>query len=104
VAMTHLLHCLPGPMAAKGVVFEHAHRALAPGGTFFGATILGKGVHLSSPTRAALAISNARGILDNYDDGPAELDAALAAVFPQRTVTIHGTVALFTARRAAPAV
>jgi SAM-dependent methyltransferase len=99
VAMTHLLHCLPGPMSAKGVAFEHAHRALAPGGTFFGATILGKGVHLSPPTRAALALSNARGILDNSGDGPAELDAALAAVFPTRTVTIHGTVALFTARK-----
>jgi SAM-dependent methyltransferase len=103
VAMTHLLHCLPGPMAAKGVAFEHAHRALAPGGTFFGATILGKGVHLSPPTRAALALSNARGILDNYGDGPAELDAALAAVFPDRTVTIHGTVALWSARRSSAA-
>ncbi len=99
VAMTHLLHCLPGTMAAKGVAFEHAHRALAPGGTFFGATILGKGVHLSPPTRAALAISNARRILDNYDDGPAELDAALSRVFSDRTVTIHGTVALFTAHK-----
>jgi SAM-dependent methyltransferase len=99
VAMTHLLHCLPGPMSAKGVAFEHAHRALAPGGTLFGATILGKGVPISPLARAFLAVSNARGILDNSGDGPAELDAALAAVFPQRTVTIHGTVAFWTARR-----
>ncbi len=99
VAMTHLLHCLPGPMSAKGVAFEHAHRALAPGGTFFGATILGKGVPISPLARAFLAISNARGILDNRDDGPAELDIALARVFPDRTVTIHGTVAFWSARR-----
>lgn len=44
-----------------------------------------------------MAISNARGILDNREDGAAELDAALAAVFPDRTVRVHGTVALFTA-------
>jgi SAM-dependent methyltransferase len=99
VAMTHLLHCLPGPMAAKGEAFEHAHRALSPGGTFFGATILGKGVPISPLARAALAISNARGNLDNYNDGPVELDAALATVFPERTVKIHGTVALWSARR-----
>jgi SAM-dependent methyltransferase len=97
VAMTHLLHCLPGPMSAKGVAFEHARRALAPGGTFFGATILGKGVPISPLARAVMALSNARGILDNTDDGPAELDAALAAAFPTRTVTIHGTVALWSA-------
>ncbi|OJU84108.1 MAG: hypothetical protein BGO11_20610 [Solirubrobacterales bacterium 70-9] len=99
VAMTHLLHCLPGPMAAKAVAFEHAHRALAPGGTLFGATILAKDVHLNPPAHLATAISNARGILDNRTDGPAELDAALSAIFPDRTVAIHGTVALFTARR-----
>jgi SAM-dependent methyltransferase len=99
VAMTHLLHCLPGPMSSKAVAFEHAHRALAPGGTFFGATILGKDVPLSPPAQAFLALSNARGILDNSGDGPAELDAALARVFPDRTVTIHGTIALFTAEK-----
>lgn len=47
-----------------------------------------------------LALSNLRGILDNSDDGPAELDAALAAVFPYREIRIHGALALFTARRA----
>ena len=49
VAMTHLLHCLPGPMSAKGVVFEHAHRALTSGGTLFGVTILGKDVEMTRP-------------------------------------------------------
>jgi hypothetical protein len=86
-------------MSAKGIAFEHAHRALAPGGTCFGATILGQGVPISPRARTFLAISNARGILDNSGDGPAELDAALARVFPDRTVTIHGTVALWSARR-----
>ncbi|HEY2479955.1 MAG TPA: class I SAM-dependent methyltransferase [Solirubrobacterales bacterium] len=97
VAMTHLLHCLPGSMAEKGITFEHAGRALAPGGTFFGVTSLGKGVHISPLARTALTLSNRRGILHNWADGPAEPDAALASVFPQRTIRIQGTVALFTA-------
>jgi SAM-dependent methyltransferase len=99
VAMTHILHCLPGTMAEKGVAFEHAHRTLAPGGTFFGATILGKDVALNPLARRTLATNNRLGVLHNLDDGPAELDAALAAVFPTRTVVIHGAVALFAARR-----
>jgi ubiquinone/menaquinone biosynthesis C-methylase UbiE len=98
VAMTHLLHCLPGTMAEKGVAFGHARRALAPGGTLFGVTILGKDVHLSPAARGFMALSNSRGILHNRGDGPAELDAALSAVFPERTVRVHGTLALFTAR------
>jgi ubiquinone/menaquinone biosynthesis C-methylase UbiE len=98
VAMTHLLHCLPGSMAAKGVAFEHARRVLAPGGTLFGVTILGKGVRISPLARAVMALSNRRGILHNWNDGPAELDAALAAVFPEREVRVHGMLALFSAR------
>jgi ubiquinone/menaquinone biosynthesis C-methylase UbiE len=98
VAMTHLLHCLPGTMAEKGVAFEHARRALAPGGTLFGVTILGKGVRISPLAHAVMALSNRRGILHNWADGPAELDAALARVFPEREIRIHGTLALFTAR------
>lgn len=98
VAMTHLLHCLPGSMAERAVAFEHAKRALAPGGTLFGATILAKDVPLSPLARAVTALSNRRGILHNWDDGPAELDAALARSFDERRVLIHGTVALFTAR------
>jgi SAM-dependent methyltransferase len=98
VAMTNLLHCLPGPMSAKAVAFEHAHRALAPGGTLFGVTILGKDVHLNPPARAMIALSNRGGILDNSGDGPAELDAAVAQVFPDRTIRVHGALALFTAR------
>jgi SAM-dependent methyltransferase len=99
VAMTNLLHCLPGPMSAKGVAFEHARRALAPGGTLFGVTILGKDVSRSPLAAAFIELSNARGILDNRTDGPAELDAALAAVFPQREIRIRGLLAFFTARR-----
>jgi SAM-dependent methyltransferase len=98
VAMTHLLHCLPGSMAEKGVAFEHARRALAPGGTLFGVTILGKGVPISPLARAVVGLSNQRGILHNHDDGPAGLDAALGAVFPDREVRLHGTCALFVAR------
>lgn len=40
-------------MAAKGIAFEHAHRAIALGGTLFGVTILGKDVLLHRPERCS---------------------------------------------------
>jgi len=98
VALTHILHCLHGSMAERVVAFEGARRALVPGGTLFGATILAKDVHLSALARAVTALSNARGILHNWDDGPAELDAALGSVFQEREIRVRGTVALFAAR------
>ena len=63
-------------------------------------TILGKDVDLNPPCRAMLALSNRRGILHNREDGPAELDAALGAVFVDREIRIRGALALFSARRA----
>jgi ubiquinone/menaquinone biosynthesis C-methylase UbiE len=98
VAMTHLLHCLPGTMAEKAVAFEQARRALAPGGTLFGVTILGKDVPINPPAKAFMSLSNARGILHNRADGPAELDTALAQVFPEREIRVRGNLALFSCR------
>lgn len=97
VALAHIVHCLPGAMADKQPVFEHARAALAPGGVLFGATILGHGVELSLPARSALALSNRRGVLSNREDDPAALDAVLARVFSRHELHIRGAVALFTA-------
>jgi hypothetical protein len=71
--------------------------ALAPGGTLFGATILGRGVELNGPARLMLAASNRRGVLSNRDDDPADLDAVLGELFASHQLRIRGAVALFTA-------
>ncbi|HEX5711743.1 MAG TPA: class I SAM-dependent methyltransferase [Solirubrobacterales bacterium] len=98
VALCHLLHCLPGAMAAKApIVFAEASQVLAPGGVLFGATILGRGVHLSAPARGAAAIANRRGALGNREDDLVGLDRALAQVFPTHEVEVEGAVALFAA-------
>ncbi len=103
IAMSHLLHCLPGTMPEKAIAFEHAKVVLAPGGVLFGATIFGGGVTLSLPARAMTAVSNRRGILSNLGDGPEELDAALGRAFQSHKLSIKGAVGLFTARNANPA-
>lgn len=97
VAMTHLLHCVPGSIPEKAVAFEHAKAVLAPGGVVFGATILGPAADHNLLGRAMLAFGNYRGMLANVDDNVADLDAALAAVFPSHRVDVRGAVALFSA-------
>ena len=44
IALTYLLHCLPGGIRDKAVAFDHLLPLLEPGGTMFGATLLSEGV------------------------------------------------------------
>lgn len=39
VGLNYLLHCLPGDIRAKSVVFQHAKAAAVPGATIFGAHV-----------------------------------------------------------------
>jgi hypothetical protein len=99
VGICHLLHCLPGAMAAKApVVFAQARQVIAPGGVLFGATILGRDVRLSVPARAAAAAANRRGALCNREDDRASLDRALDSAVTDYEIEIEGVVALFVAR------
>lgn len=98
IGMSHLLHCLPGALPDKAVVFEHARRVLLPGGTLFGATIPGVGVRHNRSARWQLAAANRRGIMCNRQDRLEDLHAALAGVFTDHEVTVVGSVALFWAR------
>jgi SAM-dependent methyltransferase len=98
VAMNNLIHCLPGAMPEKAVVFEHARTALAPGGVLFGATILGRGVEHTWRSSAALWDTNRRGEITCLDDSLEDLDAGLARVFDSHEIRIRGVIALFNAR------
>jgi hypothetical protein len=100
VAMTNILHCMPGAIPAKAVAFEHAREALAPGGAFFGATILGLDADQTWLSRRALTFNNRKGVLSNLDDTAADLDVALGRAFDSHEVEVVGAVALFSARGA----
>jgi SAM-dependent methyltransferase len=98
VALTHVLHCLPGTIAEKAVVFDHLGALLAPGGRLFGATILGTGVPHTPLSRALMRFLNARGVFGNRHDDLDGLRRALDTRFAFSEVRTVGSVALFVAR------
>lgn len=98
VAINYLLHCLPGPLTAKAVVFEHLKPWLNPGGLVFGATILGRGVAHGPLAPFFLRTYNTGGIFGNADDDPQTLQCLLQAHFREVTFKIVGSVALFSGR------
>jgi SAM-dependent methyltransferase len=100
IAMTNLLHCVPGTMREKAVAFEHAKTALEPGGVLFGSTILGEGVKHTRACRRALKYGNRKGLFCNSKDSLEDLRAALEATFETSEVEVQGSMALFSARRA----
>ncbi len=100
VSLTYLLHCLPGPMASKAIVLDHAAAALVPGGVIFGATLLHGGVRRNRYARSVMAFNNRRGIFSNRHDDLDTLAATLDDRFEDVTVEVIGCVATFSARKA----
>ncbi|MDX6609588.1 MAG: hypothetical protein QOF85_1513 [Solirubrobacterales bacterium] len=100
VAMMNLLHCVPGPIGEKAVAFDHASSALAPGGTLFGATILGQGVTHTRSSAWVMKRLNRTGVFSNIEDSLDDLHTALSERFLEHEVDVRGSVALFVARTA----
>ena len=99
VGLANLLHCLPGTMTTKKVVFENMNAVLNPGGTLFGCTVLAKGVKRSLAGRLAMAFSNAIRSFTNKEDDLDGLKRNLAECFSESSVKVVGCVALFSARK-----
>lgn len=94
-ALNYVLHCLPGDLAAKSVVFEHLKAGMRPGGVIFGSTLLSRGVSMSRPARRLMALYNRKGIFSNEGDSVQGLEAALRRHFERFTLDVVGCAALF---------
>jgi SAM-dependent methyltransferase len=98
IGLTHVLHCLPGTMAEKALVFDHLAPLLAPGGRLFGTTILRRGVPQTPLSLGLMRFLNARGVFGNAGDDLATLKAALGERFTDYEIRTRGSVAIFVAR------
>ena len=92
-----LLHCMPGSISEKAVLFDQLAAAVRPGGVVFGSTLLSSGVDNSRLARAVMRKYNARGIFHNSRDTLDDLEAALSDRFDHYDVEVKGSVAMFTA-------
>lgn len=99
IAASFVFHCVPGSWAEKGKAFQHIAAALAPGGVFFGSTILNVGVPRNAAARALIALYNRRlHVFHNETDDLAGLRAALEGAFGDVKIDVVGMVAIFAAR------
>lgn len=97
-SINFLLHCLPGNLTDKEVVFKNISSLVTPGGCIFGSTILGEGVKHNFLGRKLMSIYNKKGIFGNATDGPDELESLLRKNFDEVSFRIEGCVAVFQGR------
>ncbi len=99
VAINYLLHCLPGNILSKSIVFRNLKLLLNhKGGVIFGTTLLGRGIRRNLLARALMRAYNSRGIFCNTDDSVADLESVLKDSFRDHSIQIVGCVAFFVGR------
>jgi hypothetical protein len=99
IGLNYLLHCLPGDLTSKRVVFGNLRPLLEDGGVLFGSTIVNRGANHNLLARKLMRVYNARGIFSNLHDSQQDLETGLQAHFSQYAVRIEGSVAFFSARK-----
>lgn len=98
VGINYVLHCLPGDIAGKAVVFEHLARVMNPNAVLFGSTTLYHGVEKNPLARLCLAAYNRLGIFCNLDDSLDGLKKMLAQYFSETRVEVIGCSGIFVCR------
>jgi ubiquinone/menaquinone biosynthesis C-methylase UbiE len=97
ISANYLLHCLPGGIYDKAIVFNNIANLLQPRGHVFGATLLGKGQPMGSTARKLMDIYNRKGIFCNREDDEQGLQDVLNAYFEKVIINVHGCLAVFVA-------
>jgi hypothetical protein len=98
IAINYVLHCMPGALPEKGIVFANLKPLLTPGGVLFGSTVLRQGVPCDLRTRTFMRFYNARKVFCNLQDGLAGLTQALEENFRDVQIEVIGCVAQFSGR------
>jgi len=98
VGINYLLHCLPGDLESKSVVFDHLKALMNPGAVLFGSTILQGGVRHHWLGKRLLQVYNRKGVFSNREDGLDALQQALSKRFRDVSVEVAGAVAIFSGR------
>jgi ubiquinone/menaquinone biosynthesis C-methylase UbiE len=98
IGINYLLHCLPGSIESKSVVFDYLKRLMNPNGVLFGSTLLQGGVVRNWPAKRLMKAYNSKGIFSNENDDADSLRRALSRRFRSVSIEILGCAALFSGR------
>lgn len=98
VGVNYLLHCLPGAIAEKAIVFDHLKALTNEKAVFFGSTLLRGGVVRSAAARRLMDFYGRKGVFFNMADNLDGLRNALERRFRNVEIDIVGCAALFVAR------
>jgi 2-polyprenyl-3-methyl-5-hydroxy-6-metoxy-1,4-benzoquinol methylase len=98
IGILNVLHCLPGAIETKGIVFDHLKALLNPGGVVFGSTLLYGGIRRSLLATLVFNRVNRAGAMTNKEDDLEGLERSLEQRFAETSVSVIGCEALFRAR------
>ncbi|TWU29876.1 class I SAM-dependent methyltransferase [Bythopirellula polymerisocia] len=98
VGINYLLHCLPGTMESKAVVFDNLLAVMNPNAVLFGATLLQGDVPRNFLAKRFMKSYNSQGIFSNTQDTLEWLEKELTERFAEVSVEVVGCAAVFTAR------
>ena len=98
IGLNYLLHCLPGDLHSKGVVFRNLKPLLNEGGVIFGTTILGVDARHGWLARHLIPRYNAMKTFTNAQDSSDDLEQTLRTEFRTYSLRVVGSVALFVGR------
>jgi len=98
--LTHVIHCLPGPLTAKARAIKHIASVLTLDGVLFGGTVLGLTARHTRAARMFVRLANFQGGFDNREDDVDGLRTMLDEHFREVEIeTPTGSVAYFVASR-----
>ncbi len=98
VGINYLLHCLPGFIESKSVVFDHLKVLMNPNAVLFGSTLLYRGVSRNWFAKRLMDVYNKKGIFSNQSDELEGLRRELDKRFKDVLVEVVGCAALFSGR------
>lgn len=95
VGINYLLHCLPGSLLEKAIVFDNLEPLMNPGAVIFGSTILHGGVTRNWAAKELMNFYNKKGIFSNATDNLKDLRLILERRLNNLSIETIGCVALF---------
>jgi 2-polyprenyl-3-methyl-5-hydroxy-6-metoxy-1,4-benzoquinol methylase len=99
VGINYLLHCIPGSIESKSVIFDHLKALMNPNAIVFGSTLLqGNGVQRNGLAKRLMAAYNKRKIFSNQQDYLEGLKRSLTERLRDVSIEVVGCAALFSGR------